>query len=152
MKRIIAVLLAVLALSMLLVACGGDQKDNPTQAETAAPTEAGAAVIPTDAKGEPVYPTDAQGYPVYPTDANGEPVYATDAQGHDIIAVDGSGNPIPANRSDSNTSPTRGSDSSSSNPDSTPAVEPTEGVEGDIPVVIATIPDDEDLYELPILD
>ena len=147
MKKLTAILLsAVVLLSALMVACGSEKSE---------PTEKAGIILPTDAQGELVYPTDAEGYPVYPTDAQGEIVYATDAEGRDIVAVDSSGSPITGNH---------GTPSDPNTPaDSTPtqsgaATEPTQpqasedAVEDDIPVIIATIPDDDELYELPILD
>ena len=172
MKQIIAAALAVLALCAVLVACGSDSSKD------ADPTKAAGIVIPTDAEGETIYPVDEKGYPVYPTDAEGEPVYATDEAGDPIMAHDASGNPItgnngvtetqpasPSSRADDNPDqPSPATDPATASPDPTgasdstgaPATEQTpepgeDVTEGEIPVIIATMPDDDDEYELPIL-
>ena len=135
MKKAIAISIAVLMLAALLAACGNDDSK-----ATGASGEK--IVLPTDASGELVYPTDAEGYPVYPTDANGEIVFATDAEGANIYAYDGSGNAITTNNAGANKN-------SGSNKNDT-ADSSGEPVEEEIPVIIATIPDDDsELIEIP---
>ena len=147
MKQIIALSLAVLAVCGLLVACGGDSSsDDATEPQRAA------IVLPTDAEGAPVYATDAEGWPVYPTDAQGDVVFATDAQGETIVAHDADGNAITGNGgATEGTKPASTAAPTAAPGTAADSTEPAEGAtEGEIPVIIATLPEGEG-YELPIL-
>ena len=182
MKKLIAILTAVLMLAVLLAACG--EETAPADTTPTIVTDAnGAYILPTDASGEAVLPTDASGNAIMPTDASGEPALTVDADGHvspiDRISPDtyiggyytgvsgvvdsGSGSNSANNNSGSSSSNNSSNNNSNSNNSGnnsgsnnsaqkeTTVTDDPEEVEDEIPVIIATLPDDEDLYELPII-
>lgn len=140
--RLYGVLLAaVLAAALLLTACGEKNTDQTNETTAAAHAEETTAVIATTAEGGSVE-QDAQGNRIT-RDQNGTVISIKDDKDQPVD-VDGylEQHPwvpgtLPGNSDGAVIAP---SDS------------PQEDVEGTIPVIIATIPDDDDLIELPDLD
>lgn len=146
MKRVFAIILAVVMLSALLSACGSDNKDATGEAGVSASSN-NAAVGDKTA-----------------TDANGNKISgsgASDQSGNNSGNNSGSGSGGSGNSGSSGDSGQSGSGSgsggsgsgASSNPGS--VINPTDSdgnvEEGEIPQIIATLPPDEEMIELPDL-
>lgn len=142
MKRFLALLIVVLVFSVVLSACGSKQTGStPNEAEVTETTvvlettEDGGSVE-QDADGNKIT-KDKDGKVTAVEDKDGNPIdVATYLETHSWVENAGSGNSSAL------------SDSDSSNPGQ--SSDPQDSVtEGDIPVVIATFPDDDNVIEIP---
>lgn len=96
-KKIIFVAVAILAISMLFVACNKDEEEQPapsTEAEiTTNVDEKGAYVFNKD--GEKVYLVDEQGFNISPEDAYNMPAQKEDGEGGFYIGGATDGEKVP---------------------------------------------------------
>lgn len=147
MKRITALIIAVLMLAVLLCSCGEKQDDASTPdevkiAETTVvlETTADGGTVEQDPDGNKIT-KDKDGKVTAVEDKDGNPVdVATYLETHSWVEEPGAGT-----AGGTSSSPESGS---SQSPDD--SSDPQEDLtEGEIPVIIASIPDDADLIELP---
>lgn len=150
MKKILAILMTVLVMAALLCACG--EKSGEATPDEAAKIET-TVVLETTADGGTVE-KDPEGN-IVTKDQDGNVTAVEDKDGNPLDVkeylethsyVQGSGSSSDSSGSSSGSSGS--SDSSGKSGDSSDSQDETEG---EIPVIIATIPDDEDLIELPDL-
>lgn len=99
-KKIIFVAVAILAISMLFVACNKDEEEQPAPStEAAAPEvstnvdEKGAYVFNKD--GEKVYLVDEQGFNISPEDAYNMPAQKEDGEGGFYVGGATDGEKVP---------------------------------------------------------
>ena len=142
MRKLILIMITALMLVIILAACGDKTDDS-------------AATLPTDAEGYYIVPTDADGGYVLPTDTNGDAFIPTDSAGDAILGTESNGRVYvikpSAKTSGGESGSTGNNGSGGSGSDPTTAAGSGDVIEDDIPVIVVTIPDDEDMYELPIL-
>ena len=168
MKRMIIAFLAVLILSScVLSACGGNKTDStPDQAsvdqkvisETTVilETTAEGGTVEQDKEGNKIT-KDKEGKILSIEDKNGNPVdvkeyLTTHTLAENSVISDGSDNTADSGKSGkSSLSGSEGSKLSGNNVNSNSSDPKSDQAEGEIPVIIATIPDDENLSELPDL-
>ena len=147
MRKLILIMITALMLVIILAACGDKTDDS-------------AATLPTDAEGYYIVPTDADGGYVLPTDTNGDAFIPTDSAGDAILGTESNGRVYvikPSAKTSGGESGSTGNNGSGNNGSGGSGSDPTTAagsgdvIEDDIPVIVVTIPDDEDMYELPIL-